>query len=232
MNSSVGKVILILGLTGLSVTALGAEATPPPTPHPHEPIGFVTGAVVGAFAGGPIGAVVGAGIGTWLGNRVHRADDARAAEAQVAALNGQLLARSDAPAVVSADPSLLLDGVQDDVLFKTGSADITPEVAHQMHVLAQAIMKSPLLKVRVDGYADPRGASESNMKLSQERADAVRELLLAAGVRETALEVNAYGKSQSIASDSDGYAFERRVRITLRADAPITLTAAQVSENE
>jgi hypothetical protein len=33
------------------------------------------------------------------------------------------------------------------------------------------------------------------------------------------LEVNAYGKSQSVAADSDGYALERRVRLTLQAQS-------------
>jgi outer membrane protein OmpA-like peptidoglycan-associated protein len=58
------------------------------------------------------------------------------------------------------------------------------------------------------------------MKLSEARADAVRDLFLAAGVREDALEVNAYGKSRSTAGDIDGYALERRVRLTLQA-APV-----------
>ncbi len=46
----------------------------------------MAGGVIGAFAAGPIGAVVGAGLGAWLGNRVHRASDAKKAEVQVALL--------------------------------------------------------------------------------------------------------------------------------------------------
>jgi len=42
-------------------------------------------------------------------------------------------------------------GLQGDVLFRTGSAEITPEIAHQIQVIAQAVAKSPALKVRVDG---------------------------------------------------------------------------------
>ena len=64
------------------------------------------------------------------------------------------------------------------------------------------------------------------------RADAQRnrDLLLAAGVGAELLEVNAYGKTQSIASDSDGYALERRVRLTLQIESPAAV--AQVGENE
>jgi outer membrane protein OmpA-like peptidoglycan-associated protein len=118
----------------------------------------------------------------------------------------------------------VLDGLEGDVLFRTGSAEITAEMAHGIQVLGEAVAKSPALKVRVDGYADSRGTVDSNLKLSQARADAVRDLFLAAGVEDAALEINAYGKSQSVAADIDGYALERRVRLTLKADGAASIT--------
>lgn len=120
----------------------------------------------------------------------------------------------------------VLDGLQGDVLFRTGSAEISAETAQGVQTLAGVLAKSPALNVRLDGYADPRGSTDSNMKLSEERANAVRDLFLAAGVPEQSLEVNAYGKSQSVAADSDGYALERRVRLTLQAAAPVTQAMA------
>src|SRR5450631_2977293 len=214
-----------MGLMGVSAAALAGEPKPRP---PQEPVGFVSGAVIGAFAGGPIGAVVGAGLGTWLGNRVHRASDAKKAEAQVAVLesdkselqteksalltertqltetNQSLSAKLDdlsqkikMAQAAKDDASEVLDGLQGDVLFRTGSAEVTADIAHQIQVLAQAVSKSPELKIRVDGYADARGTIDTNMKLSQDRANAVRDLLLASGISDDALEVNAYGKSQS-----------------------------------
>jgi outer membrane protein OmpA-like peptidoglycan-associated protein len=250
MNTVISKAIGTMALLGLSAAAFADEPKPA---TPQEPIGFITGGVIGAFAAGPIGAVVGAGLGTWLGNRVHRAKDATHAEAAVAALqadktelqseksqltetNRTLSAQLDdlTQRVQTAQSapqggSELLDGLQGDVLFRTGSADVTPEIAHQIQVLAQAVAKSPALKVRVDGYADPRGGVDTNMKLSEARANAVRDLFLAAGIKDEALEVNAYGKSQSVAEDSDGYAFERRVRLTLQAQDGAQV--AQVGEN-
>ena len=179
--------------------------------------------------------------------RVHRASEAKKAEAQVADLRSDTEKLKDANAAftsqqaslvasnqelsarlsdmskkvetaqnVSEDASQVLDGLQGDVLFRTGSSEVSPEIAHQIQVIAQVVAKAPELKVRLDGYADPRGADDFNMQLSQERANAVRDLLTAAGVAEDALEVNAYGKTQSMASDSDGYALERRVRLTLK----------------
>jgi outer membrane protein OmpA-like peptidoglycan-associated protein len=258
MSTKYSKLVWTIGLMSVSAAALAGEPKPRP---PQEPLGFVSGAVIGAFAAGPIGAVVGAGLGAWLGNRVHRASDAKKAEVQVAllegdktqlqtdkmalltektqltesnqSLNAKLEDLSQKVATVEtakADASETLDGLQGDVLFRTGSADITPDIAHQIQVLAQAVAKSPELKIRVDGYADPRGTIDTNLKLSQDRANAVRDLLLASGVDEQSLEVNAYGKSQSIADDNDGYALERRVRLTLRMESGAAV--AQVGKNE
>jgi outer membrane protein OmpA-like peptidoglycan-associated protein len=246
MSAKYSRVMLTLGLMGMSAAALAGE---PRQGNPQEPAGFVTGAVIGAFAGGPIGAVVGAGLGTWLGNRVHRASEAKKAEAQLArvqtdnaALQTEKVALLDEKSqllqtnqtltaelgdVSKADASQVLDGLEGDVLFRTGSAEISPEIAHQVQVLAQAVSKSPALKIRIDGYADPRGTDDGNMKLSQDRANAVRDLLMAAGLDENVLEVNAYGKTQSVAADSDGYTLERRVRLTLQIDGGGT-----VAQNE
>ena len=228
MKTAASKTICTIGLMGVSVAAMAGEAKTAP---PQEPVGFIAGAVIGGFAAGPVGVVVGAGLGTWLGNRVHRAGEARAAEAQVAKLQAerQTLEGDNPVEPTSAYASEVLDGLQGDVLFRTGSAEITPEIAHQIQVIAQAVAKSPQLKVRIDGYTDPRGSDETNMKLSQDRANAVRDMLLAAGVGESVLEVNAYGKTQSVATDSDGYALERRVRLTLRMDTPAAV--AQAGEN-
>jgi outer membrane protein OmpA-like peptidoglycan-associated protein len=243
MSGRYSKWVLAIGFMGASAAAFAGDAAPA---RPQEPVGFLTGGIIGAFAAGPIGAVVGAGLGTWLGNRVHRASEASAAEAQAAALRTQRTQLLETNQTLSAkledvseqvktaqsnaDESGLLDGLTGDVLFRTGSAEITPDIAHQIQVLAQAVSKSTGLKVRVDGYADPRGGEDINMKLSQDRANAVRDLLLNAGVREEALEVNAYGKTQSVAADNDGYALERRVRLTLQLQGGAAV--AQINENK
>jgi outer membrane protein OmpA-like peptidoglycan-associated protein len=268
MKSRYSRIVWTLGLVSVSAVALADGGSPQKKPSPHEPAGFVAGAVIGGFAAGPIGAVVGAGVGTWLGSRVHRAHDVAKAETEVAALesdkaqlekqaatlesaksdleetNRALTARLDQLAhsvevaqeatddAAREQAAKVLDGLQGDVLFRTGSAEMSADTQQGIEALAGVMAKSPALTIRLDGYADPRGTDEVNMKLSQERADAVRDVFLAAGVPEGSVEVNAYGKSQSTAEDSDGYAFERRVRLTLQAAAalPVAQTSTPSSE--
>jgi outer membrane protein OmpA-like peptidoglycan-associated protein len=242
----------------MSAVALAGE-TAPATPHEPVGFiaGGVIGGFAAGPVGAVIGAGVGTWIGNRVhraGDAAKAEASAAALQSDKAALQEEKTALlSDKAALTESNRSLnvqlqdlthtvetaqttktdsseVLDGLEGDVLFRTGSADITPQIAHQIQVLAQAVAKSPDLKVRVDGYADPRGSEDSNMKLSQARANAVRDLFLAAGISEEVLEVNAYGKTQSVAADSDGYAMERRVRLTLQAQGEAAV--AQVGESE
>jgi outer membrane protein OmpA-like peptidoglycan-associated protein len=247
-----------MGLLGMSAVALAGEPKPA-TPHEPIGFvtGGVIGAFAAGPVGAVIGAGLGTWLGNRV-HRAGDATQAEASVAalqtdkaellgeksavlneknNLAETNRNLTARLDdltheveAAQTAKEDGSELLDGLEGNVLFRTGSAEITPEIAHQIQVLAQAVAKSPALKVRMDGYADPRGTEDANLKLSEARADAVRDLFLAAGINENLLEVNAYGKSQSVAADNDGYALERRVRLTLQALGGAAV--AQVREHE
>ncbi len=257
MNTVKLRAVGTLGLFCLSAAALAGEKKPDPPQEPIGFVsGAVIGGFAAGPIGAVVGAGIGTWLGNRV-HRAGEATKAEAKVAALqtdkAALESEKLdLASEKTALTEANRNLsarlddlthkvetaqsarengsdLLDGLQGDVLFRTGSAEITPEIAHQVGVLAQAVAKSPSLKVRLDGYADPRGTEDSNMKLSQERANAVRDLFLAAGINEDVLEVNAYGKTQSVAADSDGYALERRVRLTLQAQGEAAV--AQVGAN-
>ena len=256
--SRYSKWVWTIGLIGLSTAAFADDPKPRPPQEPAGFVaGAVIGAFAAGPVGAVVGAGLGAWLGNRV-HRASDAKKAEAQVArletdksqlqsekstllgeksQLVESNQTLSAKLDdlSQSVQTAqtakeDASEVLDGLQGDVLFRTGSAEITPDIAHQIQVLAQAVSKSPELKIRVDGYADPRGTIDTNMKLSQDRANAVRDLLLASGVSDEALEVNAYGKSQSTAEDSDGYAMERRVRLTLQMESGAAV--AQVGKNE
>jgi OOP family OmpA-OmpF porin len=54
--------------------------------------------------------------------------------------------------------------------------------------------------VQISGYTDSAGNPAANMKLSQRRADAVRQLLVDAGVNPAMLSAKGYGSSESLAN--------------------------------
>jgi len=258
MNTVISRAVGTIGLLSISAVALAGQPKPA-TPHEPVGFvtGGVIGAFAAGPVGAVVGAGLGTWLGNRV-HRAGDATKAEATvaalqtdatemQAEKSALlkdksalietNRTLSARLDdlthkveAARTAQVDGSEVLDGLQGDVLFRTGSAEITPEIAHQIQVLALAVAKAPALKVRVDGYADPRGTVDANLKLSEDRANAVRDLFLAAGISNEVLEVNAYGKSQSVAADNDGFALERRVRLTLQAQGGAAV--AQVGVNE
>lgn len=76
---------------------------------------------------------------------------------------------------------------------------------------------SDLRKVRVEGHCDYKGSVPYNMKLSQRRANAVRDYLIAHGIEGDRLVAKGYGKSRPIADNktAEGRARNRRVEFII-----------------
>jgi OmpA-OmpF porin, OOP family len=104
------------------------------------------------------------------------------------------------------------------VTFVTNSAALTPDAKKALDVLAGAMKSDKLASVKftIEGHADPRGNEEANLKLSQSRAESVRDYLTAShGL--AAERVNAVGKgSSALMKPSEPAAPENR-RVTIVA---------------
>jgi outer membrane protein OmpA-like peptidoglycan-associated protein len=75
--------------------------------------------------------------------------------------------------------------------------------------------------VQVEGYTDSVGSDEYNQKLSENRANAVRDFLVTQGVQPTNITAAGYGKTKPVAdnSTSAGRAQNRRVNLVVSGDA-------------
>jgi outer membrane protein OmpA-like peptidoglycan-associated protein len=104
------------------------------------------------------------------------------------------------------------------VTFVTGKSDLTADAKKALDVLAGAMKSERLAAVKftIEGHADPRGSEELNLKLSQSRAESVRDYLTAShGL--AAERVNAVGKgSSALMKPSEPAAAENR-RVTIVA---------------
>ncbi len=76
-------------------------------------------------------------------------------------------------------------------------------------------------RVRIDGYADPRGPAALNDDLALRRAQAVARALQQAGCPQERLVIAGHGSSQSTSQrgDLDAYAFDRHVMVRLEGAA-------------
>ncbi|MFN7700345.1 MAG: OmpA family protein [Deltaproteobacteria bacterium] len=107
--------------------------------------------------------------------------------------------------------------------FATDSAEILPDSIPLMTEIADTLMRHPEISgIEIQGHTDNRGGSERNMTLSQERADAVRQWLVTAGVAADRLTARGYGDTRPIGPNitAGGRARNRRVQfiITSRAE--------------
>jgi outer membrane protein OmpA-like peptidoglycan-associated protein len=190
----------------------------------QESIGVASGLAVGAAAGGPFGAVIGAAVGALIGDKYHKQVEAKHALAdglsQSEAARGQLtsdLTRTQLRGEQLGQALEQSKNLEATVAFRTGAAELSEEDVSRLQTLGALAGGLGDVKVRVSGYADPRGSESFNAALSERRADAVAHVLAEAGVSPDRLMIEAYGEkeSKSTQGDLDGYAFERRVTVRI-----------------
>jgi outer membrane protein OmpA-like peptidoglycan-associated protein len=109
--------------------------------------------------------------------------------------------------------------ISGEVLFKTGQAELLPTAESRLQSVATALKQlDETQTVVVAGYTDSRGSDELNQRLSQERADAVRNYLIDQGVRESQLTAVGKGEANPVANNdtAEGRANNRRVELTIK----------------
>lgn len=103
--------------------------------------------------------------------------------------------------------------MQDALLFDFGKSDLRPEAEVAIEKLAQVLQKNPLLRFEIGGHTDNVGDEASNQALSEARAKAVYNTLVAKEVLAEQLSWKGYGKTFPTASNDteDGRQKNRRV---------------------
>jgi outer membrane protein OmpA-like peptidoglycan-associated protein len=103
------------------------------------------------------------------------------------------------------------------VTFELGTAELTAEAQGILDDVAGQLLELPGVAVQVQGHTDDQGDPDVNLLLSQERAEAVRNYLIGAGVDAGALTARGFGASQPIADNStaEGQAANRRVDLSV-----------------
>lgn len=103
------------------------------------------------------------------------------------------------------------------IQFETGSSIIKPESYNELDEILKSSVVAEGLKLGVYGHTDNTGNPEANQRLSEDRANSVKNYLLSKGLSESRIESKGFGQSQPIAdnSTSSGRAQNRRVQIVL-----------------
>ena len=97
--------------------------------------------------------------------------------------------------------------------FDVNKATIRPESMGTMNMIVQVMRDNPDIKFEVGGHTDSDGADDYNLKLSQQRADAVKDQLIKLGIDAARLTSKGYGETKPISDNNslEGKANNRRV---------------------
>ena len=95
---------------------------------------------------------------------------------------------------VATDGKIVTYGIK----FDVNKANIRPESAGTLSSIAKLMEDQPALKFSVEGHTDSDGDDNTNMKLSQQRAESVKTYLIAQGIAPERLEAKGWGESKPI----------------------------------
>jgi outer membrane protein OmpA-like peptidoglycan-associated protein len=146
-------------------------------------------------------------------------DDAARAQAATQALRALLLQQLNDVLQTTDIPRGLVVNMAD-VLFETGKYNLSSDAQLKLAKLSGIIQAHPGLNLAIEGYTDTTGSEDFNMKLSQQRADAVRQFLISQGLSADTISSKGLGPADPIADNSTaaGRKLNRRVEIIVSGE--------------
>lgn len=171
--------------------------------------GAVLGAVIGEgeadeiLAGAAIGAGIGAGVGVYMDRQEEK------------------LAQIPGTRVERVEDNMLLVHFDSDVLFDVDSSMLTPRSRQTLENTSDVLTEFEKTAIVIQGHTDSTGSEQYNQRLSERRADAVKNYLTSLGVDPDRMAAIGYGESEPVATNDTaaGRELNRRVSILLKAKA-------------
>ena len=188
------------------------------------------GAAIGGAAGGVLGGVaskknpaagviIGAAVGGAAGAAIGAYMDKQAKEIEEE-VEGAEVKRIEEGIDVTFDSG---------ILFGFDKSDLNANAKTNIAKLGEVLNKYPDTRLTIQGHTDSKGDDNYNRDLSSRRANAVRDYLIANGVKGGRLNTTAYGESAPIATNDteEGRAKNRRVEVVIVADDNLKRKAEQ-----
>ena len=146
----------------------------------------------------------------------QQAEEARRA---AAALRAQLLDQLNRVLDTKDTPRGLVVNMAD-VLFETGKYALSQDAQLKLAKLAGIIQAHPGLNLAIEGHTDTTGTADFNMKLSQQRADTVRNFLITQGLSAESITAVGLGEDNPVADNATaaGRKLNRRVEIIVSGE--------------
>lgn len=103
------------------------------------------------------------------------------------------------------------------IFFKTDKATLTPASVEALNKIVDLLKQQPFKQLQIEGHTDNTGTPKRNEALSEQRAEAVLEYLVAAGIDRKKLTAKGFGATMPIANNktAEGRARNRRTVFVL-----------------
>ncbi|MEA3311414.1 MAG: OmpA family protein [candidate division WOR-3 bacterium] len=108
----------------------------------------------------------------------------------------------------------------ENVGFNPGSAVIVPESYAALEEAARFLETYPRVRIEIEGHTDSVGEDEVNMRLSQQRAEAVKTWLEARGIDESRMTARGYGETRPVGDNRtrSGQKANRRIEFVILSE--------------
>ena len=103
------------------------------------------------------------------------------------------------------------------IFFEFGRATLQPESFFELDRMIAVMVQNPNMAIEVQGHTDNVGSNEANLRLSQQRADAVRDYFIKKKIAVERVRSVGFGESKPKASNAttEGQAINRRVEFEI-----------------
>jgi OmpA family len=124
------------------------------------------------------------------------------------------------PKKVVIKPISPLPKVLNRVQFKVNSTDFEPSSFPQLDSAALTLSNFPKLQILIKGHTSSEGSSEHNQRLSERRAEAVKNYLINKGINANRLQTKGFGSTEPIATETteENRRLNRRIEFEIIAE--------------
>ncbi len=105
-----------------------------------------------------------------------------------------------------------------DVFFGYDSYDLNTDAQTSSATAASYLAQHPAIKITIGGYCDERGSAEYNLALGENRANAVKQALVQAGVSPSRVRVVSYGKEKQFCTEAAESCYKENRRAQFNLD--------------
>lgn len=106
--------------------------------------------------------------------------------------------------------------VLNNLIFARGKASIDPQSYSELDEVAQMMKENARIEIQLEGHTDNVGSAKANLKLSEERVEAVKRYLVSQGVGKSRIKTQAYGGTQPLRNEMTPEARAKNRRVEMR----------------